>query len=388
MPSMKPTQQYQKRSCDPYPSPCGSYITPPVEGHCSAASSLSSSSPQPTSPLPIAEVTTTIINPSSSLDNTCATSPTPVIINTTTTITTCPSPNPSNNNNNSMTMASSSTTTIPSGHSGNAAVTYAALIAVAIELSEDKRLVLDEIYKFVEKNKQLIPIKEHPNWKNSVRHNLSLRPCFVKVPRYNSSGKAMSAWWTLDCSCLPKAAKEAVDRVRKLTDGSSQTQPTDEFIREVLSTEEHPVQTTCSSSPSSSSNMHTATTCSSTTYLHSDSQRDAFSSDAVPDAFSNEVTPTPPYTLSTSNSFLFGDHGVATAHHEEDFAMVPSHVLSPPHLFFPDPVEENQFSDFQMAVYPNEYDCKYPKDGFFPDITLPSPFSKSSFAFSDLLFAP
>lgn len=44
-------------------------------------------------------------------------------------------------------------------------VTYAALIAAAIELSPQKRLLLDEVYDFVAAHRKLVPVAPHPNWK-------------------------------------------------------------------------------------------------------------------------------------------------------------------------------------------------------------------------------
>lgn len=85
--------------------------------------------------------------------------------------------------------------------------TYAALIAVAIAGAPEKRLVLDDVYSFVGKYRRLVPAA-NDNWRNSVRHNLSLRKCFVKVPRRNDAGKLLSAWWTVADEGLPKTAKE------------------------------------------------------------------------------------------------------------------------------------------------------------------------------------
>lgn len=73
---------------------------------------------------------------------------------------------------------------------------YIALIVMAIQHSPTKRLTLSEIYTFLQ---QRFPFFRgtYQGWKNSVRHNLSLNECFIKLPKgLGRPGKGH--YWTID----------------------------------------------------------------------------------------------------------------------------------------------------------------------------------------------
>ncbi|OQV22004.1 putative Forkhead box protein F1 [Hypsibius exemplaris] len=73
---------------------------------------------------------------------------------------------------------------------------YIALIVMAIQNTPSRKVTLNEIYQFLQQNFAFFRGSYH-GWKNSVRHNLSLNECFIKLPKgLGRPGKGH--YWTMD----------------------------------------------------------------------------------------------------------------------------------------------------------------------------------------------
>lgn len=87
---------------------------------------------------------------------------------------------------------------------------YSTLIRYAIKGAPNQKLLLEDIYYAIESR---FPYFRNapPGWKNSVRHNLSLNPCFEKVPR-PLTDRGKGSYWTVNDNVDPRTG---VHRIRK-----------------------------------------------------------------------------------------------------------------------------------------------------------------------------
>lgn len=75
---------------------------------------------------------------------------------------------------------------------------YVALITMAIKDTPEAKLPLSSIYEYICKRWPYFQ-KGDKGWQNSIRHNLSLNECFIKIPReVTSSNERKGNYWALN----------------------------------------------------------------------------------------------------------------------------------------------------------------------------------------------
>lgn len=102
---------------------------------------------------------------------------------------------------------------------------YIALIAMAIKDSPSGKLTLAEINEYLMKRFPFFR-GSYTGWRNSVRHNLSLNECFIKILRDPSRPWGKDNYWTINENSEYTFADGVFRRRRKRINRSSKINPT------------------------------------------------------------------------------------------------------------------------------------------------------------------
>ncbi|KAM4651781.1 forkhead box protein D4-like [Discoglossus pictus] len=94
---------------------------------------------------------------------------------------------------------------------------YVALIALVLQESPERRLSLSGIYRAIE---QRFPYYRHldpKGWQNSIRHNLSLNDCFIRLSREPGEPGRKGSLWALHPACTDMFERGNYRRRRRVT---------------------------------------------------------------------------------------------------------------------------------------------------------------------------
>lgn len=118
---------------------------------------------------------------------------------------------------------------------------YIALITMSIQCSPNRRATLSEICQFIRERFAYYQENCKQGWENSIRHNLSLNECFVKLPR-EQGRPGKGHYWTLDSNSLHMFEDGSFRRrKRRYKKGDVAKQPGDHMSEDSMETEQRQV---------------------------------------------------------------------------------------------------------------------------------------------------
>ncbi|CAJ0583714.1 unnamed protein product, partial [Mesorhabditis spiculigera] len=134
-------------------------------------------------------------------------------------------------------------------------LSYKDLIIEAIESSPEKRLKLNEIYQVIRVLHPYYRLRpDQWGWQNSIRHNLSLHDCFVKLPlKQTSASGVVGHFWTVVPELADKQTLRRRSRPTPKAPGSRSAGGRAHSAREAPTTEDLGSATSSDASPSPSS---------------------------------------------------------------------------------------------------------------------------------------